>query len=110
MPSGQGPQLLQGETAAATLTGDQHPGPHALGAWGTARFLGAQSTSRAGPAQRLRAVVWCGRPSVWVVGARESRMRSGRPPFAQPYCGHGSSICLHGLALPFRTYVPITHS
>src|ERR1700712_2029008 len=103
---GQRTQLFEGETAAATFSGDQDAGPETLRARGAARLLGAQPPPGAGTAECLCAVVGRGGPSVGVVGAGEPRAwpvhgRTGRgASFAQPHCGTGSSISLHGLALP----------
>jgi len=47
VPFRQGPQLLQGEPAAATGFGYQNAGPEALRSWRLAGFLSAAPAARA---------------------------------------------------------------
>jgi hypothetical protein len=73
----QGPQLFQGETAAAAGFGYQHPGPYALGARGLTGLPSAPPAAGTLAAQRLGALVGNRRPSVRIPRTHQRRDRGG---------------------------------
>ena len=69
----EGPQLPQGELAAATGFGYQNAGPYALRSRRLTGFLSAPPATRAGAADCLGAFIGGHRPSIRVAGARAKR-------------------------------------